>query len=54
MNNKEKLQNDALDILIPLIDYCNNPKTIKPYGIPNEIIQKTITKLQSLKEKLDE
>ena len=48
MNNKEKLQNDALDILIPLIDHCNDPKTIKPYGIPNEIIQKTMTKLQFL------
>lgn len=35
--DKDSAFDAALDILIPLMNYCNNPKSIKPFGIPNEI-----------------
>ncbi len=32
----------ALNILIPLMNHCNNPETLKPFGIPNDITLKAV------------
>ena len=47
MSQDDKLYNLALDGLIPLMNYCNNPKTIKPYGIPSEIHKNLANIIQS-------